>query len=247
MKLSPEQTRAAYRQLPFPVRNYLASEKLYLLTQDLGKRYGIHIDALDPIAEATMNMLLGAESPLQFQTELASLGIPDTTADLIIQELNEKVFKPLRDEIRNAPPEEIAPEEPTPTRVIPTPPPEAMLQAAPVSMPPMPAKQAPPPPAIFAEMMVPEMKGPEPVQEMRPTIPPVPAKPPAPMPMPTPVPAPMPVAAEPVPTPPQSVPVPMQSPTRQNPAPQPVPSANRGELHEVLKKYGVDPYRETPE
>jgi hypothetical protein len=197
------------------------------MVQTVGTKYGLHVDTMGQVSEAITNMLLGLESPLQFQTELAAFGIPDGTADAIIQELNENVFKPLRDEVRNTPPEQ--PEEE-----------EAELVDEPVQIP-VAVTPAPVPPPLTP------IPPPQPTVPAAEVAPPVPASAPTPTPTPAPQPAPTrPVIASvpsPVPQMPTETPRPALTP---RPVPQNI-QANKEALHEVLKKYGVDPYREIPE
>ncbi len=285
MNPTPEQMGDAYKKLPEPVRAYIASTKLFELLQELAGTYGLHVDTVGLIAQAATNMLLGLSSPVQFQSELAQMGVPDASADAIISALNERVFKVLRDEIRNAPPAEPQ-EEPTP-EPIPAPTPVATPipeESAPLYVAPMPVKQPPPPPAIFAQASAP-IKQPEIPQESAPTMPryeplapketglPMPTMPPAsyssipsvPS-VPTPLPAQLPSMAPyiqpvsvPVPLPTPILPEPPQMPPVQpqwRPTPAGTPAQDpqttaapttKDSLHAVLKNYGVDPYRETPE
>lgn len=247
MNPAQDQIRAAYRNLPVPVRAYLASTKLYDLTQDLGKTYSIHVDTLGVIAQSITSMLLGLESPLQFQTELAGLGVQDTVADSIIQEINEKVFKALREEIRNAPREEALQEEPASVPIPTHKTPEPVINVpqpivAPIA-PPAP-KPAPPPPAVFA---APHIETPSPVAEpliQKPATAPSTPTPAAPVP---PVPS-RSIQPPQSTTPPISQPRQPISPPTLTPRPAaPASVSGRDELHSVLKKYGVDPYREIPE
>jgi hypothetical protein len=263
MDPSQEQTRAAYDALPQPVRAYLASTKLYDMVQGFAGSYSLHVDTSGAIATATTDLLLGLKTPAEFQAELIQMGVPSATVETILKELNEKMFKPLQDEIKNAPAEEkFVPEPepivPAPVTVPPalvTPVPSVPQQVAPVSPAPPPGVQpvpsAPPPPPV--------------VQPPSPIVPaPPPQSPPAPRPvMPSvqqssppswtrpPAPAPAPFILPKIPAVPSAPPLAPPAPTPappmtsvQNPVRE---SARRDELHNVLKKYGIDPYREAPE
>lgn len=265
MELTQQQILEAYRRLPRPVRDYLVGPELGNLLKKLGGKYGLHVDVLAKLEKAATYLLIGYMSPVQFQMELASLGVPDQTADQIVQDLNEQMFKPLRDAVRNAPPEpeEEAPESTSPPieRSTPAPalapmpiaPPQMPLNSAPASVP----KPVPPPPAVFTPPTPQTAKGNEaavPAISVPATQPLAPIAPITRPPQPSPA-APKPqilIPQPPRPTPPLPT-QPWQKPSAPSPRP-PLsapptasPSSSREQLHDVLKKYGVDPYREVPE
>jgi hypothetical protein len=232
MQLTPDQIREAFQKLPRPVRAYLVSTKLYDLAQDFGKKYGLHVDTLGALSQSVTNMLLGFLTPAQFQAELHGIGIPDAAAASIISDLNEKVFKPLQEEMRSAPTEEADEEEPAPE-------PAPVFRPAP-STPQISSAPAPlmPPPSVT----LPGTGTP---------VPPPIAPPPSPAPAPRP-----PAVPEPVPPPPPATPqIPQSTSPGHRPQadrtpwtpPAPKPAPGKDALHNVLKEYGVDPYREEPE
>jgi hypothetical protein len=203
---------AAFQTLPVPIRQFLLSLKISEFSDDLGKRYGLPFDTISALAKDTSYLLAGLINPDQFQAELTQMGIGSEAAAAIIQELNEKIFKPLREEVKNAPPEESAELETVPAAPAPTPAPAPSITPRPMPRP------IPPPLVPSPSVTLPGSDVPLP-----------PPAPPAPF-----VPQP-PVPLSPRPAPPQ----PNAGPAR--------PDPKREELHNVLKAYGVDPYREEPE
>ena len=105
MIISKEQFSTAYNKLPFPIREFLASDDLTTVTQSIGTTYKLHIDTMGALKRETTNMLLGLINPTQFVGELKSVGIPQASIGAIVEELNAKVFMPLREKMKN-PPEE---------------------------------------------------------------------------------------------------------------------------------------------
>ena len=95
MQISSDQFRTAYGKLPYPLRDFLAGEDMANIVSEVGAKYGLHVDTIGVVDRETTNMLLGLIDPAQFVTELKSAGIPDTTITPLVQELNEKVFMPL--------------------------------------------------------------------------------------------------------------------------------------------------------
>ncbi|MDO8567070.1 MAG: hypothetical protein Q7R58_02885 [bacterium] len=86
-------------------------------------KYNLHIDTLGMIAELTRNMLLGLVNPQEFLQELITSGVPDKDARGIMTEINQKIFVPLREEMRKGGREESAevkhPQESEPAEVRP--------------------------------------------------------------------------------------------------------------------------------
>jgi hypothetical protein len=64
-------------------------------------KYNLHIDVLGIIAELIRNMLVGLVSPEEFLKELIATGISDADAKQIVIEINQKIFVPLRDKMKN--------------------------------------------------------------------------------------------------------------------------------------------------
>jgi hypothetical protein len=83
----------------------------------LGKKFNLHIDQIGKIAELTRNLLLGLIAPEEFFKELIVAGISDKDAREIVKEINQKIFIPLREQMRkgegNIPKPEGATSEPT--------------------------------------------------------------------------------------------------------------------------------------
>ncbi len=106
MILTTEQFDAAFRKLPYTLREYIAEDTLTSLVEQLGVKYKLHTDTVGAVYRETTNMLLGFMSPQQFVGELKSVGVPQESLGAIVEELNTLVFIPLREKMKNAPPEE---------------------------------------------------------------------------------------------------------------------------------------------
>jgi hypothetical protein len=100
MIIPSEQFEEAYKKLPFTLREYLANDELSTITQEIGNRYGLHVDTIGALYRETTNMLLGFTNPSQFVNELRSVGVPQEHIGHIVQELNEKIFMPLRERMQ---------------------------------------------------------------------------------------------------------------------------------------------------
>jgi hypothetical protein len=263
MNISREQFNNAYEKLPFPIREYLAGGEIGIVVREVGAKYRLHIDTIGAIDREVINMLLGFENPQQFVGELKSVGVPQENIASIVQEFNERVFIPLHQKMQQSGPEQEDDDEMyneiaadfgvyngvTASMTIAAP---AVSQyTAPVS-PAAPIYSAPSlesvPPSISqyaANAAFPATFAPPPQPQAIPAQQPL-----APVPQPS-------VSSFPQPTPavasqsPQNFPVqpsPVATPQVFTPAPAQAPTnTNRDALHDILKQYGVDPYRESPE
>lgn len=211
----------AYNRLPRPVREYLVSPQFANDMQAIGTTYHLHVDTIGQLSLATGYLLSGLVKPAEVLGELTALGVVGATANGVMDDLNKKIFQPLHDKVRGAP------DDPTEQRE------SASVSATPASAP---KPGTPTPPTASASQAVPIQK-PAPILPGSDVSVPLVAPPPrAPMPPPQPRPA-APTAPSPAFQAPRPAPQPSQPPAK------PANSA----LHDVLKSYGVDPYREAPE
>ena len=103
MIISDEQFSAAYQKLPFPIREYLADPELSDVVLQIGTAHQLHVDTIGALEREVNNMLLGLVNPTQFVGELKSIGIPETSVGAIVEELNAKIFMPLREKMKGGP------------------------------------------------------------------------------------------------------------------------------------------------
>jgi hypothetical protein len=265
MNISAQQFNDAYKKLPPVIKEYIAYDELSEITEQVGAKYGLHVDTIGALYRETTNMLLGLENPTQFIGELKSVGIIESLVAPIVQEMNEKVFIPLHTKMQQPANEDDDDESPDI---------EELYENANST-----SETAAPAPSVITPRAAPATPVfvqtpayvPPPVQPVPPQAPSVsqyagntafPAVPivptvaqmpsaqlptqsyaPAPQPsvssFPQPLPQQPPVYAAPQVSVPVSIPAPVPTPTPQNP--------NRDALHDILKQYGVDPYRETPD
>ncbi|MDO8593666.1 MAG: hypothetical protein Q7R59_02115 [bacterium] len=90
---------------PKPVREAIENIQTAFDVADIGQKHGLHIDQIGTLAELNRNMILGLVNPQEFLQELITTAkIPDKDAREIMTEINQKIFVPLREEMRNGPP-----------------------------------------------------------------------------------------------------------------------------------------------
>ena len=85
---------------PASIRDALSSENTITTITNLGVNLKLHVDQLGLVAELNVQMLLGLVNPQEFLQELIAAGVPDADAREIMTEINQKIFVPLREEMR---------------------------------------------------------------------------------------------------------------------------------------------------
>lgn len=96
-----ENMRQIAKTLPNPIRTYLASGKYSSVTQMLMGKYSLHIDQSGILERELLLMLMGLETPDEFETALKNeLQLPEGVILQIMDDVNQEVFVPLRKEIR---------------------------------------------------------------------------------------------------------------------------------------------------
>lgn len=99
-KYSDSEILAATKEAPAPVREIVEDVQTAFTIAEIGQRYNFHIDQIGLLAELNRNMLLGLVNPQEFLQELLVAKIPDADAKQIMTEINQKIFVPLRNEMR---------------------------------------------------------------------------------------------------------------------------------------------------
>lgn len=240
--------------LPQPIKTFLL-EKLSPIAQDIMKKHALHLDQGAALERDLTLVLLGAREPSALATNLKEEAhLDDATLSAVLTDVNEQVFMPLRDALREGG-EETAP---TPAGAIVHPP---LPTSRPIAT----------PPANLPGVIQP--KAATPAAAAAPVVKPVtpaPAKPNAPLaaalksagalPMledheephfdiKKPAVAPAPVAPPPAPAPAMRI-IPTTAPAAPQAASKPAPvapPAAAGPTAPPAKAYAVDPYREQPE
>lgn len=127
-----QEIEQAIKRSPKLIQNeIMTGEDTAVIIAGLGKTRGLHIDQIGTLAELNRNMLLGLISPDEFLKDLIEAKIPEKDARDIMKEINEKIFVPLREEMRKGLPTEVKHAEVKPPQaqsVAPQEPRESILQ-----------------------------------------------------------------------------------------------------------------------
>lgn len=97
-----EELDALVETLPDDVKNAIFSVDSAKIINEVGKKYGLHIDQIGLLAEETGNILLGISKPTEFVDHLQTkLSIERVRASEVAAEVNEKIFSKIRESLRN--------------------------------------------------------------------------------------------------------------------------------------------------
>ncbi|MBI5140338.1 MAG: hypothetical protein HZA94_02745 [Candidatus Vogelbacteria bacterium] len=97
-----EELDAIVETLPGDVKDAIFSVNSAKIINEVGKKYGLHIDQIGIAAEETGNILLGISRPTEFVDNLQTrLRIERVRASEVAAEINEKIFSKIRESLRN--------------------------------------------------------------------------------------------------------------------------------------------------
>lgn len=88
------------RTLPVPIQEFLTSPERDSVTVRIVGRYNLHVDQSGQFQKAFLFMLMGIFSPEEFVNNLVEAGISEETVRSLANDVNEMVFKPLREKER---------------------------------------------------------------------------------------------------------------------------------------------------
>ena len=101
-RLTPDEFRAKYAALPANLREAYSSIKTGEILEEIGKKHGLHIDDLGSLIDETGYVMLGVTPPQEYIKHLAgALEIPREKAKELAVDVNERVFKPIRDALKS--------------------------------------------------------------------------------------------------------------------------------------------------
>ncbi|MBI2025721.1 hypothetical protein HYT04_02970 [Candidatus Kaiserbacteria bacterium] len=90
----------AYQTAPQMIKDTVDSARTVSIIVEIGKKHNLHIDVFGKLAQINSYMLLGLATPQDLLQELVASGVLDKDAREIMNEINQKIFVPLREEMR---------------------------------------------------------------------------------------------------------------------------------------------------
>ena len=91
-----------YQSAPQLIKNAVDSGQTVSIIVEIGKKHNLHIDVFGKLAQLNSYLLLGLATPQNLMQELIAAKILEKDAREIMNEINQKIFVPLREEMRSA-------------------------------------------------------------------------------------------------------------------------------------------------
>lgn len=97
-----ESLKQVMQTLPPVIRDYLTQGKYTVVSKNLMAKYGLRIDQGSVLEREIMLLLMGVETPSEFMEALAEEAkLDQKTVGGIVQDVNDQIFVPLREEEEN--------------------------------------------------------------------------------------------------------------------------------------------------
>ena len=96
-----EQIEEIYKTLPDDLKRAFFSANKDKIVESIGRKHSLAIDKIGDLANETGMVMLGVTHPNEFIANLADrLEVDKEKARIIAQEINEQIFKPVRESLR---------------------------------------------------------------------------------------------------------------------------------------------------
>lgn len=101
MDYTNEQLREVYNKIPENIRAVISSDDTDEKIFNISQKYDLHIDTAGGLGKVTLMLMLGLLKPKDFIPELIKrLKLDQETANKVAQEVNEQIFKPIRESLK---------------------------------------------------------------------------------------------------------------------------------------------------
>ena len=101
MKYTTEQLNQKYKMLPKKLQDFILSGESTNSVKVIGKKHNIHVDKIGLLGEEVWLTMLGANRAVDFIKNIkARLDLPDEQANAIAKDVNEKLFLPMRESLK---------------------------------------------------------------------------------------------------------------------------------------------------
>lgn len=113
-QFTQEEIFKRYAELPQEIKDAIFAEATAEKMNEIGKKHGLLIDKIGNLAREAGYVMLGLEHPNDFVSNLVgALGIPELKAREIAADINEAIFKPIRNHLIAATSEQKTPQAPS--------------------------------------------------------------------------------------------------------------------------------------
>lgn len=91
----------SYGQAPPPVQKFISSGALSNFIEQIRNKYQLHIDIAGRLSDEITMLMVGISDPKEFIQNLTNEAlVPEASLKPIVDEINQKIFMPLREEIQ---------------------------------------------------------------------------------------------------------------------------------------------------
>lgn len=96
-----EKLKKQYENIPEDVRNAISSVEVSEQLQAIGAKHRLHLDVQEKLFDATGGVMLGLVHPRDYvRTLTRELGVEADAARAIAQDVNEQIFRPIRESLK---------------------------------------------------------------------------------------------------------------------------------------------------
>lgn len=100
MRYTKEQIDEKFKALHASIQDAVLSSKTEEEIRKVSDKYKLHVDVAGLLNEEIVYTLVGLNNASDFKTRLASAGIPEDTLDSIVKDVNEQIFLPIRESLK---------------------------------------------------------------------------------------------------------------------------------------------------
>lgn len=103
MTITQDQLLIAYRSAPEAIQSMYGSEEVSTIISDIGSQYRLPAVISENLERSVGHLLLGLSSPAEFFGNLMLGGTDEQTARGVMEEINQRIFAPLNQQMKAAP------------------------------------------------------------------------------------------------------------------------------------------------
>jgi len=101
MPYSRKQFDEIFEKLPNDIQGALYSDEIVLLLKQIEKKYNLQREQTVSLSAEIGVLMFGTSTPQRFIPNIQeSMGIPEETAKAIASEVNEKIFRPVKESLK---------------------------------------------------------------------------------------------------------------------------------------------------
>ncbi|MBI1998892.1 MAG: hypothetical protein HYS73_00975, partial [Parcubacteria group bacterium] len=100
-RLTPDEFRKKYAELPPNLREAYGSVKTTEILEEIGKKHGLRVDQIGELVDETGYVMLGVTPPSDYVMKIeGAVNVSREKAKAVAIDVNDRVFKPIRDALK---------------------------------------------------------------------------------------------------------------------------------------------------